>query len=116
MSDSTKANTQIARKFCDDRQWAQFHNPKDTAISLSLEASEVLEHFQWKSPEEIKDYIVSHKSDIADELADVYYWVILMSDYLSIDLGQAFEAKMSKNELKYPVEKAKGRHTKYDKL
>ena len=116
MSDSIKANTVRARKFCDEREWAQFHNPKDTAISLSLEAAEVLEHFQWKSPEEIKDYLAHHRGDIADELADVFYWVLLMCDYLQIDLSTAFEAKMRKNELKYPVEKARGRHTKYDKL
>lgn len=59
--------------FVKARDWEQFHNPKDVAISLSLEAAEVLEHFQWKSPEEIKAYIASNKNDIADELVDVLY-------------------------------------------
>lgn len=99
--------------FVKARDWEQFHNPKDTAISLSLEASEVLEHFQWKNPEEIKAYISSHKAEIGDELIDVLYWVLLMSYYMDIDLPAAFERKMLQNDKKYPVEKAKGSHKKY---
>lgn len=102
--------------FRDERDWRQFHNPKDSAISLSLEASEVLEHFQWKSEDEIKTYIVSNKDDIAEELIDVLYWVLLMSHDLNIDLKAAFKKKMKKNEKKYPVTKARGRHTKYTEL
>lgn len=102
--------------FRDARDWKQFHNPKDVAISLSLEASEVLEHFQWKSPEEIKKYIETNKTDIGEELADVLYWVLLMSHDLKIDIDSALEQKIKKNENKYPVEKAKGKHTKYNKL
>lgn len=99
--------------FVKARDWEQFHNPKDTAISLSLEASEVLEHFQWKSPEEITEYIASHKAEIGDELIDVLYWVLLMSYYMKIDLPDAFERKMAQNEKKYPADKAKGSHRKY---
>lgn len=102
--------------FRNARNWKQFHNPKDVAISLSLEASEVLEHFQWQSQEEIKKYIVSHKEDISEELADVLYWVLLMSYDLDIDILKALERKMTKNEEKYPVEKSKNKHTKYNKL
>lgn len=102
--------------FNEARDWKQFHNPKDLAISLSLEASEVLEHFQWKSPQEIARYIESHKEDIGEELADVLYWVLLMSNDLNIDILEALEKKMEKNGRKYPIEKAKGVHTKYDKL
>lgn len=100
-------------KFVKDRDWEQFHTPKDVAISLSLEAAEVLEHFQWKSSEEIKAYLKTHKNDIADELVDVLYWVLLMSHYFDVDLDEAFERKMTENEKKYPVEKARGKHTKY---
>lgn len=100
-------------KFVEDRDWKQFHNPKDTAISLSLEAAEVLEHFQWKSAEEIEAYIKSNKDDIADELVDVLYWVLLMSYYLKVDVNEAFERKMAHNEAKYPITKARGRHAKY---
>lgn len=99
--------------FVKARDWEQFHNPKDTAISLSLEASEVLEHFQWKSPEEITEYIAGHKAEIGDELIDVLYWVLLMSYYMKIDLPDAFERKMAQNEKKYPADKAKGSHRKY---
>ena len=74
-----KKLTDLVIAFREERDWKQFHNPKDCAISLSLEASEVLEHFQWKTPEEIKKYIETHKEDIGEELADVFYWVLLMS-------------------------------------
>lgn len=74
-----KKLTDLILAFREERDWKQFHNPKDCAISLSLEASEVLEHFQWKTPEEIKSYIETHRDDIGEELADVFYWVLLMS-------------------------------------
>lgn len=102
--------------FRDARDWKQFHNPKDLALSLVLEATEVMEHFQWKSKEEMEKYIVTNKSDIGEELADVLYWVLLMSSDLKIDVMKALENKMVKNEEKYPTEKAKGKHTKYNKL
>jgi len=102
--------------FRDARDWKQFHNPKDCAISLSLEASEVLEHFQWKSKEEMEKYVIEQKGEIGEELADVLYWVLLMSHDLNINVLDALEKKIKKNEDKYPVEKAKGKHTKYNKL
>lgn len=103
-------------EFRDARDWKQFHNPKDLALSLVLEAGEVMEHFQWKSPKEIDEYIKNHKDDIGEELADVFYWVLLMSKDLDIDIADALEKKLKKNNEKYPVEKAKGKHTKYNKL
>ncbi|MEI6480101.1 MAG: nucleotide pyrophosphohydrolase [bacterium] len=102
--------------FRDARDWKQFHNPKDVALSLVLEAGEVMEHFQWKSKEEMDKYVIEHKEEIGDELADVLYWVLLMSNDLKIDVLKALEKKLKKNEDKYPVEKAKGKHTKYNKL
>jgi len=102
--------------FRNARDWKQFHNPKDVALSLVLEAAEVMEHFQWKSKEEMEKYIVTNKSDIGEELADVLYWVLLMSADLNIDILNALKEKIKKNEEKYPVEKSKGRHTKYTKL
>lgn len=102
--------------FCDMRDWKQFHNAKDLAISLSLEASEVLECFQWKSKEEVEKYIKENKEHIGDELADVFYWILLMANDLDINLVESFERKMKKNEEKYPVEKVIGKHTKYNKL
>lgn len=115
MSD-IKELTERIKRFRDERDWKQFHNPKDDAISLILEASEVLEHFQWKNKKEIEIYIKGSKEEIGEELADVLYWVLLMSDDLKIDLKRVFEKKMEKNEKKYPVEKTKGKHTKYNKL
>lgn len=102
--------------FRDDRDWKQFHNPKDMALSMVLEAGEVMEHFQWKNQEEIEKYIKTHKNEIGEELADVLYWVLLMSRDLDIDILDALSKKMVKNEKKYPINKAKGRADKYDKL
>lgn len=102
--------------FRDARDWKQFHNPKDLALSLVLEATEVMEHFQWKSQKEMSKYVIDSKDEIGEELADVLYWVLLMSKDLNIDIVKALENKIKKNESKYPVEKAKGKHTKYNKL
>src|SRR5579864_5104449 len=102
--------------FRDARDWKQFHNPKDMAISLALEASEFLEHFQWKSPNEIKVNVKEKHDDLSDELVDVLYWVILIANDLGIDLNKEFNRKMAKNEEKYPVDKAKGSHAKYTEL
>ena len=102
--------------FRNNRDWKQFHTPKNLAISLSLEASEVLEHFQWKDTDEVAEHINSHKKEIADEMADVLAYLLLMSHDLDIDLQQAFNQKMEQNEMKYPVEKAKGNNKKYTEL
>ena len=115
MSD-LKLLTQAITKFRDERDWKQFHNPKDLAISLSLEASEVLEHFQWKSREEIEKHVREHREDIGEELADVLYWVLLLSNDCGIDIVDAFQKKMLKNAMKYPIEKARGSHAKYTEL
>lgn len=103
----------MIRRFVDDRDWDQFHNPKDMSISLSLEAAEVLEHFQWKNNEEMLEHSTNKKSEIGEELADVFYWTLLLANKLDINLVDAFEKKMAKNNAKYPVEKAKGNHKKY---
>lgn len=108
--------TEKILKFRKDRDWEQFHTPKDLAISLSLEANEVLEHFQWKNPKEIEKYIETNKDDIADEMGDVFNYLLLMAHDFKIDLVKAAADKIKKSALKYPVEKAKGRHTKYNKL
>lgn len=115
MSDIKKLTKRII-DFRDARDWKQFHNPKDVALSLSLEAAEVLEHFQWKNGEELEEYCKTHKEHIGEELADVLYWVLLMSNDLGIDMSEALNKKMVKNEEKYGVEKAKGNHKKYTEL
>jgi len=113
---TVKTLTRKIISFRDARDWAQFHNPKDVSISLALEAAELLEHFQWKNPEEIKKHVKTHKLEVSEELADVLYWVLLLSHDLKIDVLAALTQKLKKNAKKYPVAKAKGRHTKYNKL
>ena len=108
--------TQKLIAFRDARNWKQFHNPKDSAISLTLEAAEVLEHFQWKNAEEMATHIQSHHEDIADELADVLYWVLLMSNDLNVNISDAFMKKLEKSGAKYPIEKSSGNHKKYTEL
>lgn len=107
---------QRIRNFRDQRDWMQFHNPKNLAISIVIEASELLEHFQWKSFEESAVSGESEKSEVADEIADVAIYLIELADNLGIDLSSAINTKLDKNEAKYPVEKARGNATKYDKL
>lgn len=102
--------------FRKERDWEQFHNPKDMALSLVLEASEVLEHFQWKNGDEVKQYAKDHKGDLADELADTLYWVLLLAHDLGIDIFDALDKKIDKNALKYPIEKSKGIAKKYTEL
>ena len=101
------------KAFCEARDWSQFHDPKNLAISLQLEASEVLELFQWTKDNQIKP---GKEIEIADELADVMYWLLMLSNHYDIDLITALEKKMDKNEEKYPIEKAKGSATKYTEL
>ncbi len=102
--------------FRDARDWKQFHNNKDLAISLVLEATEVLEHFQWKNVEEMQIHVDKNKEAVSDELADVLYWVLLLANDLEIDISKAFKNKMVKNNEKYAVDKSKGNHKKYTEL
>ena len=115
MSEITDLQKRIV-EFRDARDWKQFHNPKDMAISLVLEAAEVIEHFQWKTPDEIHNHLDKNKDALSGELTDVLYWVLLMAHDLDIDLNKAFEKKMTENEAKYSVEKSKGNHKKYSEL
>ncbi len=115
MSDMKKL-TRAVLKFRDERDWKQFHNPKDVSISLALEAAELLEHFQWKTPAQVKAHLKAEKENVSDELADVLYWVLVLAHDLGIDLGLAVERKLVKNAKKYPVAKSRGRSAKYDRL
>lgn len=100
-------------KFRDDRNWKQFHNPKDLAISISLEAAELLEVFQWSAT----DIICENKMDkIKEELADVVNYCILMADACGLDLDTIVHEKVKRNNEKYPVAKAYGSKEKYTEL
>jgi NTP pyrophosphatase (non-canonical NTP hydrolase) len=100
-------------QFRDERDWNQFHNPKDLAISISLEAAELLEVFQW-SAEDIN--CTEKLNKIREELADVVNYCVLMADACGLDLDEIVEAKIKKNNEKYPVELAKGSKKKYNQL
>ena len=108
--------TEKIKRFRDDRDWLQFHNHKDMAISLVLEAAEVHEHFQWKSVEECKKHAQEHSSEIGEELADVGMYLLELADNLGIDLVEVIEQKLKKNASKYPIEKARGSAKKYTSL
>ena len=97
------------QKFNDDRDWNQFHTPVNLAKSISIEANELLECFQWSNDK-------FEFEDVKEELADVFNYCIQMSQVLGVDILEIVNAKMDKNEAKYPVEKAKGVSTKYNKL
>jgi NTP pyrophosphatase (non-canonical NTP hydrolase) len=113
---SIKTLTECITKFRDERDWKQFHNPKDVALSLVLEASELLELFQWKNQQDVVEYAKNNHDEIGKELADVLYWVLLMSHDLNIDIAEALKKKLVENAKKYPVEKAKGSYKKYSEL
>lgn len=100
-------------KFRDDRDWRQFHNEKDLALSITLEASELLELFQWKSSEEA---VNSHLEDLKDELADVLIYSLMLADNLDLNVQEIIENKLEKNSQKYPIEKSKGSNEKYTEL
>jgi dCTP diphosphatase len=114
--DSIRALTREVLRFRDAREWKQFHNPKDMAISLSLEAAELLEIMQWKNGDELSAHLAERREALEHELADVLYWLLLISHDLEIDIGAAFLAKLSHNETKYPVERALGSSRKYTEL
>ena len=100
-------------KFRDDRNWRQFHNPKDLALSISLEAAELLEVFQWSG----SDLVCEGKTDkIKEDLADVLNYCILMADACGLDMDEIICEKIDKNSEKYPVEKAFGCKEKYTEL
>jgi len=109
MSD-TKEITQALLEFRDERDWAQFHNPKDLALALNIEAGELLESFLWKSADQ------ADEGEIREELADVFAYAFLLADSYGLDVKQIVLEKIKKNALKYPVEKAKGSAKKYTEL
>jgi NTP pyrophosphatase (non-canonical NTP hydrolase) len=104
--------------FRDEREWRPFHNPKDLAISITLEAAELLEHFQWKSPGEVKAFLATeeNRKRLGEEMADVLILLISLADAAGLDLLEAARAKLRQNALKYPVERARGTAKKYDAL
>lgn len=101
------------RMFRDARDWMQFHNPKNLACAIAIEAAELLEHFQWKTPEESAQHADARRDDLSEEIADVGIYLIELADNLGIDLLAAIERKLSINAAKYPAAKVKGSSQKY---
>ncbi|MEC8646464.1 MAG: nucleotide pyrophosphohydrolase [Candidatus Latescibacterota bacterium] len=108
----------IVRQFVDERDWRQFHTPKDLAIGISVEAAELLEHFRFRSEEEIKERLkeTASRQAVGHELADVLYFVLLMCEQLDMDASTLLREKMAISAGRYPVEKARGRNAKYTEL
>lgn len=102
--------TEILLKFRDERDWAQFHNAKDLALALNIEAAELLEVFLWKAPEQ------ADIESVKEELADVLTFALLLSEKYGLDVKQIVLEKLEKNALKYPVDKSKGSAKKYTEL
>ena len=110
--DTTVADLrQAMQQFVDERDWGQFHTPKNLAMSLAIEAAELMEHFQWLTVEDSIDRgrDERHRGAIADELADVCCYLLSLSNALGIDLSEAVRAKLVKNAVKYPTDLVRGR-------
>jgi dCTP diphosphatase len=119
MSSDSTTLAQLSRKltaFAAERDWDQFHNPKNLAMALAGETGELIEHFQWLTFEEAADLPSQTREEVALEAADVLLFLLRLCDKLGIDLGAAAERKLAINALKYPVDQSRGRATKYDKL
>jgi NTP pyrophosphatase (non-canonical NTP hydrolase) len=114
--DSLKELIRAAVAFRDERDWAQFHNPKELAISLAVESAELLQLMQWHKGKGLQRVIDEKRAHLQDELADVLFSVLLLADELKIDLGAAFLDKLAKTGEKYPVDKSKGSPKKYTEL
>ncbi len=106
------------REFCEARDWDQFHGPKDLAIGVITEASELLEHFRFLSEDQAMELLKNpqQREEIEDEIADVLFFLLRFCQRFEVDLERALIRKMEKGEKKYPVDKAKGNNLKYTKL
>jgi len=101
------------REFAKERDWDQFHSPKNLAMALSVEVAELLEHFQWLTQDESKTLDGKTQAAVADEIADVQVYLIRLADKLGVDILASVENKMKKNEAKYPADKVRGSSKKY---
>ena len=103
------------KEFVDERDWDKFHTPKNLSMALSVEASELLEIFQWQKAEEYKNANEEQKEMIKDEIADIFYYLVRISQKLDIDIEEALINKMKKNRIKHSVDKVKGKALNYEK-
>jgi NTP pyrophosphatase (non-canonical NTP hydrolase) len=112
-TDTIEELSRRLRQFAADRDWEQFHSPKNLAMALSVEVAEIVEHFQWLTEEQSRDLDASKKAQVSEELADAFIYLVRLSDQLQIDLLEAADQKLAVNESKYPAEQVRGSARKY---
>ena len=111
--DSLAALNARLLRFAQERDWEQFHSPKNLAMALSVEVAEIAEHFQWLTEEQSRDLDPAKRAEVEQELADALIYLVRLADQLQIDLLEATERKLALNEAKYPAEKVRGSARKY---
>ena len=109
---------EMVRQFCEVRDWDQYHNAKELAIGIITEAGELLDHFRFKTEQQIDDMFKSanKKEEISEEIADIFYFLLRLAQRYNIDLTGELNKKMEKNEKKYPVDKSRGSNKKYTEI
>lgn len=115
MSDLDQLKLRI-RQFADERDWQQYHSPKNLAMALIVEAAELVEHFQWLTEEQSQTLAPEKLAQVSDELADIQIYLIRIADQLKVDLLEAVDKKIEKNAVKYPADKVRGSAKKYNEL
>ncbi len=116
MSDSISELTAQIQTFVDARDWRQFHNAKDLAVAIAAEAGELMQHFVWQQEEQIEKRLEKNREEIASEIADVAILLFEFADNLGMNLGEVMQAKIARNDIRYPVEKSRGNNLKYSEL
>jgi dCTP diphosphatase len=116
MSNTIEALTAEIRAFREARDWMQFHAPKEMAVAITTEAGELLQHFVWQTPQQSEQRASERRDEITGEIADVALLLFELADNLGVNLADAMRAKLAKNELRYPVAKARGSNKKYNEL
>lgn len=116
MSDSLQELRNALRSFAAERDWDQFHSPRNLATALAVEAAELLEPFQWLGEDAGRELPPATQAAVVEEMADVLLYLVRLADRLDVDLAQAARSKMARNAEKYPVEKSRGSSRKYDEL
>jgi len=116
MADTIPALTAEIRAFRDARDWRQFHSPKELAVAITAEAGELLQHFVWQDAAQSAQRACERRDEIAGEIADVAILLFELADNLELNLADTMRAKLAKNELRYPVAKARGSNRKYNEL
>lgn len=99
--------------FVRERDWEQFHSPKNLSMSIAIEAAELMEHFQWLAPEESRRLAGELRNQVAEELSDIVLYALSLANAIDLDLSSAMRAKLEKNRLKYPAEQVRGKSHKY---